>query len=175
MKKRLSTQQKISRSLFTLMKTNSYQTIQVKQICKRARISRMTFYRHFHSKNEVINYSLDRDFTRFIQRIASIYLPSFTEIATIFFKLVKERQVKMQLIITNHLTILLLKRLKYYIHGLIKERVLLTRASSSRLLVATIAGGLTEILVTWTRDGMRIPIPSLVIFVSKYLRLKNSR
>ncbi|XIF19503.1 MAG: TetR/AcrR family transcriptional regulator [Acetilactobacillus jinshanensis] len=154
------------------MHHKSYQKLQVKQICKAAGVSRMTYYRNFRTKDDIIRYSFDRDFTIFIQRVASSHHPTFITIATIFFNLIKQRQDKMQLLIKNNLTSLMLDRLKYYIGGLIDERVLRTREQSSKLLVAMIAGGLTEILITWTENGMKTPVDSLVIFVSKYMHFK---
>ncbi|QBP17750.1 TetR/AcrR family transcriptional regulator [Acetilactobacillus jinshanensis] len=172
MRQRVPAKRKIANSLFQLMQHESYQKLQVKQICKAAGISRMTYYRNFRTKDDIIRYSFDQDFTIFIQRVASSHHPTFIVIATIFFNLIKQRQHKMQLIIKNNLSSLMLDRLKYYIGGLIDERVLRTREQSSKLLIAMIAGGLTEILITWTENGMKTPVDSLVIFVSKYMHFK---
>ena len=78
----------------------------------------------------------------------------------------------MEMIMKNDLSMILLERLKYYISDLIDENVLETREESSKMLVSLIAGGLTEIIITWTEDGMKEPIQSLVIFVSKYMHFK---
>lgn len=172
MRQRVPAKRKIANSLFQLMQHESYQKLQVKQICKAAGISRMMYYRNFRTKDDIIRYSFDQDFTIFIQRVASSHHPTFIVIATIFFNLIKQRQHKMQLIIKNNLSSLMLDRLKYYIGGLIDERVLRTREQSSKLLIAMIAGGLTEILITWTENGMKTPVDSLVIFVSKYMHFK---
>lgn len=172
MRQRVPAKRKIANSLFQLMQHESYQKLQVKQICKAAGISRMTYYRNFRTEDDIIRYSFDQDFTIFIQRVASSHHPTFIVIATIFFNLIKQRQHKMQLIIKNNLSSLMLDRLKYYIGGLIDERVLRTREQSSKLLIAMIAGGLTEILITWTENGMKTPVDSLVIFVSKYMHFK---
>ena len=172
MRYRIPARQRIARGLFILMRRQPYRKLQVKQICKAAGVSRMTYYRNFRSKDDVIKYSFDTDFTVFIQRVASSHHPSFVTIATIFFRLVKQRRLKMELIFDNDLSGLLLDRLEHYISGLIDERVLHTREQSSKLLIAMIAGGLTEILITWTRDGMKTPVASLVIFVSKYMHFR---
>lgn len=170
--RRRPAKRRIEKSLFVLMHHHDYRKIQVKQICKLAKVSRMTYYRKFRTKDDIVNYSFDRDFTTFIQRVASSHHPTFTTIATIFFNLIEQRQIKMQLLFKNDLSQLLLDRLKYYIGGLIDERVLRTREQSSKLLIAMIAGGLTEILITWTDNGMKTPVASLVIFVSKYMHFK---
>ena len=172
MRTKLSASQKIVRSLFRLLEKQPYQTIRVKQICRAAKISRMTFYRHFRSKTAVVNYSFDVDFTIFIQRVASSHFPTFNRIATIFFTLIKQRQARMELIFKNRLADLLLDRLEYYLSELIDQRVLQTRERSSKLLIAMIAGGLTEVLATWIRGGMKMPVASLVIFSSKYMHFK---
>ncbi|MCK8606785.1 TetR/AcrR family transcriptional regulator [Apilactobacillus ozensis] len=172
MKDKFSTKNKIVTSMFELLKNKSFDDINVKDICADAGVSRMTYYRNFHSKKDVLAYRFDSAFTTFVQRLATSHSHNLTDIATIFFELIKEDQTMMEIIIKNNLSMFLLENLKRYISTLINEEVLETREQSSKLLVSLIAGGLTEIIITWTEDGMREPIQSLVIFVSKYMHFK---
>ncbi|MEJ6399774.1 TetR/AcrR family transcriptional regulator [Nicoliella lavandulae] len=173
MRDKLATKRKIVAGMIKLMDRMDYKDITVKEICQETKISRMTYYRNFHDKNELLMYHFDGLFTEFIQQVSSSHDRTFFNIATIFFNLIKQDQHVMELLIQNDLTMVLRERLRYYIGGLIDQHVLEVRANSSKLLVSLISGGLTEILITWTNDGMKEPVESLVIFASKYMHFKN--
>ncbi|GLB46494.1 TetR family transcriptional regulator [Philodulcilactobacillus myokoensis] len=172
MRNKYKTRDKIINGFLELLKDHSYQEITIKDICKKASVSRMTYYRNFHTKEDLINYHFNQIFLVFIRRLATSHNKSIIDIATIFFTLIKEDQFVMKMIVRNHLSMILLNRLKYYIEGLIDENVLKTREESSKLLVSLIAGGLTEIIITWTEDDMKESISSLAIFASKYMHFK---
>ncbi|MBW1605191.1 TetR/AcrR family transcriptional regulator [Lactobacillus sp. Sy-1] len=173
MRDKLATKRKIVAGMIKLMDSMKYQDITVKEICSETGVSRMTYYRNFHDKKDLLIYHFDGLFTTFIQRVSSSHSRTFYDIATIFFNLIREDQHVMELLIQNDLTVIIRERLRYYIGGLIDQRVLSFRENSSKLLVSMISGGLTEILVTWTNDGMQEPVESLVIFASKYMHFKK--
>ncbi|MHA8110234.1 TetR/AcrR family transcriptional regulator [Lactobacillaceae bacterium Melli_B4] len=173
MRDKIATKRKIVAGMIELMDTMPYKEITVKQICQQIKVSRMTYYRNFHDKKDLLIYHFDGLFTRFIQSVSSSHSRTFFDIATIFFNLIKEDQHVMELLIQNDLTMILRERLRYYIGGLIDQNVLQIRENSSKLLVSLISGGLTEMLITWTNDGMQEPVESLVIFSSKYMHFKS--
>ncbi|UQS87460.1 TetR/AcrR family transcriptional regulator [Nicoliella spurrieriana] len=173
MRDKLATKRKIVAGMIKLMDTMAYRDITVKEICQETGVSRMTYYRNFHDKKELLTYHFDGLFTDFIQQVSSSHSRTFFDIATIFFNLIKADQHFMELLIQNDLTIVLRERLRYYIGGLVDQRVLRVRERSSKLLISMISGGLTELLITWTQDGMQEPVESLVIFASKYMHFKN--
>ena len=80
----------------------------------------------------------------------------------------------MEAIVKNDLSNFLLNALRGYIKTLVDNQILVTREKSSKMLVAMISGGLTEVIITWTRDGMKQPVDELVIFASKYMHFKTN-
>ena len=58
----LTSQTAIAEALLTLMKEKPYSRISVSEICKRAGVSRQTFYTLFSSKDNVIAYELERKY-----------------------------------------------------------------------------------------------------------------
>lgn len=58
----LSSQTSITEALLNLMKEKPYSRISVSEICKRAGVSRQTFYTLFESKDNVIAYALARKY-----------------------------------------------------------------------------------------------------------------
>lgn len=55
----------ISEALLQLMKIKSYNDISITEVCEKAGVSRLTFYRHFHNLRDVLDFSfkiLSQDF-----------------------------------------------------------------------------------------------------------------
>ena len=71
MRDKFATKNKIVNGMFELLKTTPFDEINVKDICAQADVSRMTYYRNFHNKKDIIIYRFDSSFTTFIQRLAS--------------------------------------------------------------------------------------------------------
>ncbi|USS90240.1 TetR/AcrR family transcriptional regulator [Fructilactobacillus carniphilus] len=170
--KREQTRQRIILGLFELMLEKNYADITVKAICKQANVSRMTFYRNFHTKEEVIKGQFEMVYDHFIQRLATQKYLAFYDVATTFFTLIKENKLMMEALVQNNLTNLLLESLSTYIKTLVDQQILITREQSSQFLVAMISGGLTEVIVVWTKNDMQQSVEELVIFASKYMHLK---
>ena len=65
----LKSQKRILEALFELMEQEEYNNITVKNICKKADISRQTFYYLFESKDEIVIYYLNIFFEELEQYI----------------------------------------------------------------------------------------------------------
>ena len=60
-----ATKKKIVDGLFELLKDNELASISVSNICQTASVSRMSYYRSFKSKDQIIDYKIDQIFTEF--------------------------------------------------------------------------------------------------------------
>ncbi|WP_395319365.1 TetR/AcrR family transcriptional regulator [Fructilactobacillus frigidiflavus] len=172
--KKNNTKQQIIFGMFEMMMEKPYADITVKEICEKAEVSRMTFYRNFHTKEDVIFGQFEMVYSTFIKQLVIQNRFTFYDVATTFFTTIKENQLMMEAIVKNDLSNFLLNALRRYIKTLVDNQILKTREKSSEMLVAMISGGLTEVIITWTRDGMEQPIDELVIFASKYMHFKTN-
>lgn len=68
-KRSLFTRQCIGDALISLMKEQSFEEITTSDICKRAGISRMTFYRYFCTKTDALNNYIQEVFNSYVQTI----------------------------------------------------------------------------------------------------------
>ena len=59
----------IAEALLSLLKTRKYQDISINDIINKAGVSRMTFYRQFYDKKEVLKYILDTRTDAYIEKI----------------------------------------------------------------------------------------------------------
>ena len=56
----LENQDKFCTALFTLMAQKPFERVTITELCREAGFERMTFYRHFSDKADIIAYYLDR-------------------------------------------------------------------------------------------------------------------
>lgn len=56
----MENQDKFSATLFSLMAQKPFERITITEICRAAGLERITFYRHFDGKSDIIDYYLDR-------------------------------------------------------------------------------------------------------------------
>ncbi|WP_429970414.1 TetR/AcrR family transcriptional regulator [Fructilactobacillus sp. Tb1] len=172
--KKYTTKELIIFGLFEMMMEKPYADITVKEICEQSDVSRMTFYRNFHTKEDVIFGQFETVYSTFIKRLVIQNRFTFFDVATTFFTIIKENQLMMEAIVQNDLSNFLLNALRGYIKTLVDNEILKTREKSTEMLVAMISGGLTEVIITWTKDGMKQPVDELVIFASKYMHFKTN-
>lgn len=67
----LENQYKFCTALFTLMAQKPFERITVTELCREAGFERMTFYRHFDDKNDIIQYYLDQQMMLLIAKLPS--------------------------------------------------------------------------------------------------------
>ncbi len=80
-RRKRSTAQRISASLYSLLRGKTFDDISVTEICEEAGVARKTFYRNFTSKEDVVGASMDEMFSQLktshdllISDVRSLYL-----------------------------------------------------------------------------------------------------
>ena len=96
---------------FTLMAQKPFERVTVTELCREAGFDRMTFYRHFSDKIDIIAYYLDR---QMMLLMASLPSTSTTEhnLYALFQWVYNERR-NLSIMMANHMTTLLAKSLAH--------------------------------------------------------------
>lgn len=76
----------IADSLLRLLRTKPLEAITIREITELANVSRVTYYRNFTSKEEVIEFKLDKLMTDWIEHEKTIRNTSACELAIRFFQ-----------------------------------------------------------------------------------------
>lgn len=79
-------QQWIIRALLDMMEKTDYHKIRVSEICRKADLDRRTFYRNFHSKDDVLEQYIRLLGEEYITKYATIVDPSSYTAAEFFFE-----------------------------------------------------------------------------------------
>lgn len=157
--KKHSTKDYITISLYYLMSKYDYDSISVTDICSKARVSRMSFYRYFNNKEDIfINYC-DERFEEFFASLKEkqindimsflievfIYLKKYARQVTILKKAKKENLIVEKF--TDYGTYLA-KRVDLTIDN---------NPVANRIIAAFLAGGTANILLLWFDLGLDVP------------------
>lgn len=150
----LKSQQWITDSLLQLMEKKKYEDITITNICNHAQLARRTFYRHFESKEEVINKLVERVVQEFIDCMQGTALSDFKTYITTYYRFWYGHMQLLLLLNKNGLLDLLaieyIKRFSEVLYLNTKEM----DSSNLNLIWAFCSGGLWSLLVYWiTIDG----------------------
>ena len=159
MNRKHSTKDYITIALYYLMSKKDYESTTVTDICNKARVSRMSFYRYFNNKEDIfINYCDER----FEEFFAEIKEKNITDIKSflieIFLFLIKyARQVSV--LKKAGKENLIIEKFTDYGTYLAKHLDLMVDNSpiANRILAAFLAGGTANILLLWFDLGLDVP------------------
>lgn len=156
----LTSQKQISDSLFALMECKDYTQISISELCKKAGVSRQTFYSLFKSKDNVVTYILQEDYCCDISadRMSS-QLPHSSDSGSLLSSLCREYSsyiVKhgdfIRILVNNDLSYLLYDNLYNSIYGC---TCFLTATEPSLRSYAAdfVAAGFTSIAKSYVQQG----------------------
>lgn len=145
----LRSKQWITDSLLQLMEKKKYEDITITNICNHAQLARRTFYRHFESKEEVIDKLVERVVQEFIDCMQGTSLLDFRTYITTYYRFWHEH---MQLLLLLNKDSLLDVLAIEYIKRFSEVLYLNTKdmdSSNLNLIWAFCSGGLWSLLVYW--------------------------
>jgi AcrR family transcriptional regulator len=161
------TKNKLNNALWDLLKINTLENTTIAQICKRARVGRRTFYRHFQTKRNVIEYGFWKKGVEFASRNTSSEA-TFEETLGEFFCFFKKNKSFVRAIQKNNL------RSELYTLVMTGElfdvelEVYMKRAKIPEQLreyvANTIAAMQTSLLITWAERDFAEDWQEIVAF-----------
>ena len=141
--------QDIAKALISLMKERDYSAITNKDITDRARLSHITYYRNFKSKDEIVQYYLRGITNSFIERTKILYDENNFRgyLVILFTHLLEQREIGELLMKAN---------MTHYIKDEF-DRIFSRKAKNTAELYNYyfISGGLYNLYYVWLRNGCR--------------------
>ena len=149
----------IALSLYSLMLKRSYEEISVKDICERAGVSRMSFYRYYNKKDDVFLDYCDERFEEFYAIIAKSS-KTFTsnEFTLEIFKFIKKYYRQIKILKMANKESMLLDQLNSYTRYVISnlKRDFFVEQKNNPVFASFVAGGLFNIIMYWVNTDMKM-------------------
>ncbi len=143
-------------ALVTKLYDTPYSEVSISELCRAANISRMTFYRHFNSKDEVIESYLETLLQKFLKEVVQKNrFASYIQYENMIlaFQNVRNHSRYVEYIIKNNMGELLLRKL---IDTEFSLSLRSQETEEDRFLSIAYASALYGVVVNWVREGMTI-------------------
>lgn len=152
----------IVEALCALMKEQSFHDISITAIAKKAGVSRMSFYRNFETKEDIISYYIDYMMRAYL-RLSPVYEPgshSFKTREHIIFSLqfFKEYRDFILCLDKENLTGMFLSHINQHIAKYVKVP---EGDPTYRYRLYAYAGAIYNVYIEWIKDGMSVSAEAL--------------
>lgn len=176
------TRQWLEEALFDLLATKkSLQNISIAELSEHAQIARRTFYRYYHSKEEVLTNYIDRLIQGYIIELQTEKLVDFEGLVNLFFQYWSQYTEPLKILQDARLQALVLQR--WYdklpaVYTSIKAPWHITNSTQRQITYDSrfIGGGLYNIFDEWLKgDYKAMPVNELVTTALNTIkRMKNN-
>ncbi len=176
------TRQWLEEALFDLLATKkSLHNISIAELSEHAQIARRTFYRYYHSKEQVLTNYLDRLIQDYIIELQTEKLTNFEDLVNFFFQYWSQYTESLKILQDANLLVLVLQR--YYgklpaAYTTVMAPWHITNSDQRQITydIRFITGGLYNIFDEWLKgDYKAMPINELVTTTLNTIkRIKNS-
>lgn len=151
----------LSRGLLSLLEEKPFRDITVRDLCARSDIARRTFYRHFHTVEDVMAYALSHIMEEFREQMLLTQKETYPSILASYFAFWKGHASLLELLDKNNITYLLFGRYLECISSLPwlfpSRESLPDDRDSFACSLSYHSGGLWSVLTYWIINGCRLP------------------
>lgn len=138
-------------ALFDLMRERPFSKISIQELCKRANLSRQTFYLLFATKENVIDLKFNRVFEKYINMIMNNQPLSTEKVVAWFAHFLESEYFFIKILVDNQLTSIMVQHFRKYLCEI--DRMLYRKERPMQnYAVAFLAGALAEMAAEYVRD-----------------------
>ena len=145
-------------ALMQLMQEKKFDKISIGELCDRAGVSRMTYYRSYNNKEDILLQHLDECFSAFLKDLA---VEDSYSVALSFFRFWQgEEEAFLAAVIRSGLSSLLVDKFSVYLDLILPTTDLQPYARSF------LAGGLYKMLIDWMKQGCHTNPAEMAAFLA---------
>lgn len=150
------TKKLISLALVGIMYKKEYESITIKEICEKAGVSRMSFYRYYNSKDDVFLDFCDERFEEFYNEYLKSDFISLQDFVLALFKFFKKYDRQLLILRRAGKEQILINQFNGYIKYLLAHHnsQIVQAHAKNPLIGPMLSGGLYNILMLWLDEGM---------------------
>lgn len=164
----LQSQRWIADSLTGLMLEKSYARITIQDICKRADLSRQTFYNFFNSKEEALRFCLREQYEEQFHRFEGKKFISLQETVESFARVLEENRTLLSTMIDNDLGCIIADEIAKCV-SLFADSFVSKKDRTLPYSEALLSGALAHLLLCWFRQENPVSIQELTMILTAFL------
>ena len=141
----------MTEALYKLMEMKPYASITIKEITETAGVSRLTFYRNFSSKENILEQHFQTLFQEFMEHISEKQIDTMRDIIELMYSLWLSNKAHIKLLLKNNLGDILYAPFSHNLKALLKHLDLSGKINEHQ--IAFISGGLYTSMLHWLDYG----------------------
>ena len=165
----IESKQRIYEALINLMNTRPFDEITLTELADEAQVTRMTLYRHFKDKNQILLFGFSQYVALTTQEMAKIGTASLYDLTSFRFKILSESP-HTEILAKNRLLDEMFSRFGLYYKD--QFRALLPNYENPYVKVF-VAGGMDQLTKKWIEDGMLVPHDEMARIVTGIIEQIN--
>lgn len=165
-------------ALLSLMEERPYPEITVRDICRKADLSRQTFYNFFGSKDAVIRFCVHRCYSEMMERLSGSLPVKLSDITRQLTETLYANRELMELIVRHELGYLLELELVAVVRIFAEQICDVHPVKLDQYASAFLSGAVAHMVLYWFRDEEPLPREQLSellcrILTGNYFRIQN--
>lgn len=165
----LKSQQWLAEALIALIKEMPYEKITIQHICKKAGLSRQTFYNFFSTKDDIIRFWLQQIYEEELDKFET--LPSMQDTIDVFICGFNKNKETLSLLVENKLDGIISDEMVSCVTTFAKKFVYLNKDIDETInySIILIAGALAHLLLYCTRQQKNLSAEELSLLLKSFL------
>lgn len=159
-------------ALMELMNKKPIEKIGIGELCSKAGVSRMTYYRNYRSKEDILAQHLAECYDRFVTSLRSESNLNLDGICLRYFTFVKEEQEFFIRLVNSRLGLIFVDELGKYM-GSVME-LFLPEIQLPYYIKSYIAGGFSKMSIDWILNGLDVPVEQMATMLTEFSTYFNN-
>ena len=141
-------------ALFLLLEHKSFQAITIKELTEKAGVSRLTFYRNFHAKEDILTRYYRINFSQYLKKLDETGVSSIKGALVSCFQYWKNAENHIRLILDNHLEYFLYEPFEDFLSILLQKYHVGAHLKENQ--IQFLIGGLYFSMIHWVSDDANL-------------------
>lgn len=150
------TKKNISLALYALLLRMPYEEISVSDICRKADISRVSFYHYYDKKDDILIQFSDERFAEFFDDFSKLDSMTFEDLIVEMFRFLKKNSRQLTILRYAKKENILLEQFysygRYIFANTLTSNIL--KDKDNPFLIPFLVGGLFQVIMRWLDEGM---------------------
>ena len=150
------TKKNISLALYALLLRMPYEEITVSDICRKADISRVSFYHYYDKKDDILIQFSDERFAEFFDNFTKLDSLTVEDLIIEMFKFLKKNSRQLTILRYAQKENILLEQFHSYGRYIFSNKLTanILKDKDNPILIPFLVGGLFQVIMRWLDEGM---------------------